>query len=86
MSGPAITILAAHTAREVQVFPTVLNLNLPTGSGTSRFRLPSRVIAEPILGGLDHEYRWTDARMVKKCALIENTRDLESPPAAANLT
>ena len=35
--------------------------NLPTGSCTSRFRSPSLVIAEPILGGLHHEYRWADA-------------------------
>lgn len=30
--------------------------NLRTGSRTSQFRSPSRVIAEPILGGLPHEY------------------------------
>jgi putative transposase len=36
-------------------------VNEPTGSRTSRSPFLSHVIAEPILGGLRHEYRWEDA-------------------------
>jgi transposase InsO family protein len=35
--------------------------NEPTCRRTSRFRSLSHVIAEPILGGLHHEYQWSDA-------------------------
>ncbi|HVT30075.1 MAG TPA: integrase core domain-containing protein, partial [Lacipirellulaceae bacterium] len=35
--------------------------NEPTCRRTSRFRSPSNLIAEPILGGLHHEYQWSDA-------------------------
>jgi hypothetical protein len=66
------------------VFPTIVKLPRRLVAAPSRFHLPSRVIAEPIPGGLHHEYRWGESHEFHDRIFAEDTQFINGVEACEN--